>query len=131
VWQTGIFSDQSLFQKVIASTLQPQQIAKYQHEEAARNSARYQAKIKLAIISLDNVLGLTDAQRQELEKLLSQTPPPKKFGQYDHYYVFTQVAKLPNEKLKSILDARQLKLIQPIIQRNKGFEQMLKQQGVM
>jgi hypothetical protein len=130
-WQTGIFGDQSLFKKVIANTLQQQQLADYQHEEAARNNSRYLAKIKLAVISLDNLLGLTDAQRQEFEKLLAETPPPKKFGQYDYYYVITQVARLPEEKLKSILDARQLKIIQPIIQRNKGFEQMLKQQGVM
>jgi hypothetical protein len=130
-WRAGILGDQSLFQKVIASTLEPQQLADYGQQEAERNQARYQAKIELAIAMLDNSLAFTDNQRQQFEKLLEQSPPPKKFGQYDFYYVMFQASKLPGEKLQTIFDTRQMKFLQQVFQRVKGYELMLKQQGAL
>jgi hypothetical protein len=130
-WQTGILGDQSLFQRVIPATLQPQQVTAFQEEETSRNKIRYQAKVKLAITSLDNTLALTDKQRTAFEQLLLNTPPPKIFGQMDYYYVLTQLSKLPEEKLKPIFDARQWKIIQQAVQRGRAFQNMLVQQGVM
>jgi hypothetical protein len=130
-WQNGILSQQSLFQKVFTSTLQPDQIALCRDDETSREKARYQAKIKLAIVSLDNTLVLTDAQRQELEKLLLATPLPKKFGANDFYYVMWQATSLPEEKLQSLLDAHQKKIFRQISDHMKSYKAMLEQQGVM
>ncbi len=76
-WQNGIFGDDSLFQKVVTTTLQPEQVSQFQSDEVVRNKARYQAKIKLAVVSLDNNLAFTETQRQELEKLLWKRPRRK------------------------------------------------------
>jgi hypothetical protein len=130
-WRAGILGDQSLFQKVIDNTLQAQQKVEYDQEETARNHARYQAKIKLAVTTLDGTLSFTAAQRQQFETLLQQTTPPKNFGQYDFYYVMYQASQLPDEKLKSIFDARQMKILLQVFQRYKGYELMLKQQGML
>ncbi len=130
-WQTGILGEQSLFQKIIPATLQPEQVTAFQEEETTRTKARYQAKVKLAITSLDNTLALTDQQRHDLEQLLLETPPPKIFGQMDYYYVLVQLSKLPEEKLKPIFDARQWKIMQQAVQRGRAFQNMLVQQGIM
>lgn len=74
---------------------------------------------------------LTDTQRQELEKLLLATPPPKKFGSNDFYYAMWQATKLPEEKLQSLLDSRQMRIFRQISERMKGYKVMLEQQGVM
>lgn len=130
VWNAGIFGDKSMFYKVLPKVLGAEQTEKYQQEELKRRKFRYMAKVKLTLASLENSLPFTAKQRQQFEELiLAETPPPKRWGQYDNQVVLLQASKLPEAKLKEIFDDAQLKRLQTMLQQAKGFEQMLVQQG--
>jgi hypothetical protein len=130
VWNAGIFGEKSMLYKVLPKVLGPEQTEKYQQEELKRRKFRYMAKVKLTLASLENSLPFTAKQRQQFEELiLAETPPPKRWGQYDNQVVLLQASKLPEAKLKEIFDDKQLKRLQTMLGQAKGLEQMLKQQG--
>jgi hypothetical protein len=134
-WQNGLISESSLFYKVINSTLQPEQLADFQKEEAARTKFRYGARIKLVISQLNEVMPMSARQRQQLQALLEETTPPKRFGQYDVQYVLLQFSNLSQDKLGKVFDAEELKAANPafnnIRQQMRGYEQIMTQQGMM
>src|SRR5262249_23078167 len=112
--QAGLFNEDSLFEKTLNSVLTQEQNAPRMQLEAERRKFRYQAQIGIALAVLENALPLVDEQRQAITKLLEEnTEPPKRFSQYDYYYVLLQMAKMPEEKLKGIFDDTQWRMLQP------------------
>jgi len=127
--QAGLFGEDSLFEKTMNKTLTQQQNEPRMQLETERRKFRYQAQIGIALAILENGLPLVDEQREKITKLLEEeTQPPKRFSQYDYYYVLLQLTKLPEEKLKGVLDETQWKMLQPYLAQAKGMEQFLKQQ---
>jgi hypothetical protein len=116
---------------VLPRVLSTEQVAKYQQEELKRRRFRYMAKVKLSLAALENSLPFSAKQRQQLEELiLAETPPPKRWGQYDHQIVLLQASKLPEEKLKKIFpDDAQYERLKAMLAQGQGMEQMLVQQG--
>jgi hypothetical protein len=130
--QSGIYGEASLFQKVVHQTLTREQSLGYERQERERRRFRYQAKVELVLSNLEGSISLTADERQQLVKLVvEETEPPKKFGQYDTYFVFVQLGKLPEAKLKSVLDDGQRKSLKKLADRFRGMEQTLKMQGYM
>jgi len=127
--QAGLFGEESLFEKTMNKTLTQQQNEPRMQLETERRKFRYQAQIGITLAILENGLPLLDEQREKITKLLEdESQPPKRFSQYDYYYVLLQMAKLPEDKLKGILDETQLKMLQPYLMQARGMEQFLKQQ---
>lgn len=128
--QAGQFGSGSLFEKVLARTLDAEQAGKFQQQQLERRKFQYQARIGVVLTSLEKGMPLRDEQRQKLTKLIiEETQPPKVFGQYDYYVVMYQLAKVPKEKLEAILDEKQLGLMRQQFGQMHGMEQFLKQQG--
>jgi hypothetical protein len=130
-WNAGIFGENSLLYKVLPKVLGAEQNEKYRQEELKRRKFRYMAKVKLSLAALENSLPFTAKQRQQLEELiLAETPPPRRWGQYDHQVVLLQASKLPNAKLKQIFnDDAQLQRLKDMLAQAQGMEPMLRQQG--
>jgi hypothetical protein len=130
-WQAGIFGDSSLLYRVLPKVLEREQNEKYQQEEVKRRKFRYMAKVKLSLAALENSLPFTAKQRQQFEELiLAETPPPKRWGQYDHQVVLFQASRLPDAKLKQIFnDDNQFQKLKAMLAQAQGMEQMLRQQG--
>ncbi len=128
----GLFGDSSFFTKTVRNTLTREQHTKYQVVLDDRRRFRYQAAAEVALHNLSNTLALRHDQHEAIFQLIiEETQPPLTFGQYDQYFVFYSLAKLPNAKLKPLLDDRQWKLLQPQLQQGRGMESTLMQQGMI
>lgn len=130
--QRGLFGDSSFFAKTVRNTLTREQQEKYQVVLDDRRRFRYQAAAEVALHNLSNTLGLHHEQHETIFKLLiEETQPPLTFGQYDQYYVYYSLAKLPDTKLKPLMDERQWKLLQPHLQQGRAMVANLMQQGMI
>ncbi|MBC7821998.1 MAG: hypothetical protein IAG10_34365 [Planctomycetaceae bacterium] len=128
----GLFGDSSFFAKTVRNTLTREQHEKYQVVLDDRRRFRYQAAAELALHNISNTVALRHDQHEAIFKLIiEETQPPLTFGQYDQYFVFYSLAKLPNAKLKPLLDDRQWKLLQPYLQQGRGMESTLMQRGMI
>ena len=129
-FQAGFFSDTSIFNKAVRSTLNQEQVLKHENVLRDRLLYRYGARVDLAIELLNNSVGFTDDQRQQLLKLLTEeVRPPKRLGQNDYYAVLYLLAKLPDQKVKTIFDDIQYKSLRRQLDQAKGLEMWLKQNG--
>jgi hypothetical protein len=131
-WRFGVLGSESLFNKVLRRTLDPQQSEEGERAEQERIRFQYRAKVQLAIGAMENSMPLTAAQRKDIERLLlEETRPPKSFGQYDVYVVLFQASKLPEKKLRAIFDEPQMRALQQMFQQNAQLEQALRQEGLL
>jgi hypothetical protein len=120
----------SIFSKTIAKTLNETQLAAYDTAVHAKEQFLFGAKIDLVVASLDTALGLSDAQRRRLAKLmLDELDPPKKFGPYDYQVLIYELSHLCEDKLKPIFDDTQWRALQAHFNRYRGLEAFLKNNG--
>ena len=130
--ETDIFGDDSLFAKVLKSTL-----TKEQHsvrDQAAKQAAiaQHRATIRWAVGSLDTWLKLSPEQHEKLETLLqAQTRSPQKFGEYDYYGLMFQASKLSEKELKAIFDQDQWRKIERQFAEARRLEKMLRGGGFL
>lgn len=128
----GLFGESSFFAKTVRNTLTREQQEKYQVVLDDRRRFRYQAAVEVALHNLSNTIALRHDQHEAMFKLIiKETQPPLTFGSYDQYFVFYSLAKLPNAKLKPLLDDRQSKLLQPHLQQGRAMESTLMQYGMI
>ena len=128
----GLFGDSSFFAKTVRNTLTREQHEKYQVVLDDRRRFRYQAAAELALHNMSNTVALRHDQHESIFKLIiEETQPPLTFGQYDQYFVFYSLAKLPTAKLKPLVDDRQWKLLQQHLQQGRAMESTLMQRGMI
>jgi hypothetical protein len=128
----GLFGEDSIFAKTIKTTLSAEQSARYADIQRQRTLLRYRTTIDWWVVQVDKALGLSDQQRRQLAALLvSEGRPPRRFGQGDFWYIMLQAARLPEAKLKSILDDVQWRLIRNQLNQARAMEQWLRQSGVL
>ena len=128
----GLFGDSSFFAKTVRNTLTREQQEKYQVILDDSRRFRYQSAAEVALHNLSNTLALRHDQHESIFKLIiEETQPPLTFGQYDQYFVFYSLAKLPTAKLKPLMDDRQWKLLQPHLQQGRAMESTLMQRGMI
>jgi|GEM_PF-4079167 len=128
---TGLFGEDSFFKKVTKKTLNEEQWAKADQIDQERRRFRFQAKVDLVVMSFTDTLALRAGQREELARLLLETPTPKRFGQYDTYVVLYNTSKIPPEKLKKILDPPQWRALDKQLDNVRGLEAFLRQQKML
>jgi len=130
--QAGLLGDASLFSKVLRHTLTPEQLEEYEATTVERRKARHAAKVRLFVAILERSCPLKSTQRDALvDLLLAETRPAKRASEYDWYVVLVQAAKIPDDKFKAFLDEAQVQQLKKSTQQARGYEQMLKQQGIL
>jgi hypothetical protein len=131
-YQSGMLGPSSLFAKVVHRTLRPEQQEEYEAAEAERRKTRHAAKVRLFVAILEQSCPLKASQRDALvDLLLKETRPALRSSEQDWYVVIVQAAKLPDSKLKPILDQPQLTYVKKITAQARGMEPMLRQMGVL
>jgi hypothetical protein len=131
-YQAGLLGESSLFSKVLAQSLTPEQAKEFEQLEAQRRQTRYKAKVRLYVASIERSCPLTDKQRIALaELLIAETKPPKRFGQYDWYVVMYQASKIPDEKYSRIVDEAQMRQLKRMLQHGQGMAHFLRQQKLL
>jgi hypothetical protein len=129
VYQAGLLGDSSLFSKVLANTLTLEQAANFDRIAEERQRARYSAKVRMFVVTVERTCPLTDKQRTALvELLLAETEPPKRFGQYDWYVIMYHASKVPDQKFETILDEAQMRQFKQTLRQGAAMEHFLRQQ---
>jgi hypothetical protein len=128
----GILDDGSLFQKVLANTLDGEQRLAYERAESEQIAFQYRAAVKLFVATLDATAPMLDKQREDLlALLLKTTQPPKRWvSRYQWIYVLYQVSKEPPE-VQTILDAAQLRCFKNAVKQGARYGPTLKQEGML
>ena len=131
-YQAGMLGSNSLFAKVVHQVLTPEQREEHEAAEAERRKTRHAAKVRLFVAILEQSCPMKASQRDALvELLLKETRPALRSSEYDWYVVIVQAAKIPDSKLKPILDQAQLTYVKKITGQARGMEATLKQMGVL
>lgn len=97
----------SLLMKVLPRTLTAEQQAKYEALTNKRRLLRYQANIAVCLVNLEDVVFLSELQRDTITTMLLTMPPPRQSGQYETYIIFGRMGSIPPEKLEPLFNARQ------------------------
>ncbi len=129
---SGPFAEGSLFFKAARSTLDTAQAEALEANLRDRRKARHKARVELSVALLDNAVGFRGDQRAKLvQMLLERTEPPRRSDQYDHYIVLWQLANLPEEAVRPLLDETQWKLLTRQIDGARNLEPFLRQNGYL
>ena len=126
---SNLFEGGSFYEKVLQHTLSPEQLAAY-------TNTRYRNSIDLVFASskLRRTVALKHEQQQSLKELLIDLPlPANSLGkkEFDLYVVMRQLSKLPPEKIQTLLDDRQWKMLQLEIARCTTREKELIHEGLI
>jgi hypothetical protein len=103
--QERLFDAGSFFSKTVLTTLSRRQLA--QNDKCLRDSnfVRYREAVTIAIRQLGRIVNMNNKQCEELSRLiLTETQPPRRFGQSDYAFVMFQASRLPETKLREIVD---------------------------
>jgi hypothetical protein len=127
----GLFESDSVFQKVLARIIDSQQSDTLSKDAAARRKFGYEARVERAIAQWDKLTPLTRIQRDGLMKLLLATPPPKRFGEHDTYYILWRLSEVPEKQIRPLLEPTQWKFIRQQREQGTMMKQFLEQQQVV
>ena len=128
----GLFGTGSFFGKSLKSTLTADQYPRLAGAELDRRRFRYRARLELLARMMEDSLGLTDEQHRRLvDVLAAETKPPERPHQYDFYLALYRAGRVPEEKLRPIFDDAQWRVVSQQLAMAKGYEQFLKQQGLL
>ena len=126
----GLFGAGSFFSKAMITTLTHEQFAQNERALREKNSAWYVSAVTDAVRKLARIVDLSDVQAEKLSKLiLTETTPPQKFGSADYAFVMFRASKLPEAKLRVILDERQWSALKSQLASWADAEGILKKQG--
>ena len=129
---SGLFDDASFFAKTIRKTLTEEQAAKYDAIVGERRRFHYRSSIEVVMTSMENSVPLRHEQHEAIVKLLlDETQPPAAFGQHDQYLVMYRLARLPEAKLKPLLEERQWQQLKIQLNQARGMEPFLVQNGLI
>lgn len=131
-YRSGMLGSTSLFAKVVNRVLTPEQREEHEAAEAERRKTRHAAKVRLFVAILEQSCPMKASQRDALvELLLKETRPALRSSEYDWYVVVVQAGRIPDSKLKPILDQAQLTYVKKITGKARGMEATLKHVGVL
>jgi hypothetical protein len=120
-----LFNDGSLFAKTLWKTLTPEHRSRFGKEF-------YRSRVEWVVSLKDRSLGLSDEQhRQLVDVIVEETIPLKRYGQYDAYAVMYQASRLPEAKLRRILDDVQWQRLRNQFQQVRRFEGVLISEGYL
>lgn len=127
-YKAGLHGSKSLFAKTVASTLESDQRNSFQEMKKDRDVAIYIDNIRMTLSMVDRKVPLTRRQRETITELLvNETTPPDFYGQANmHFYVVLfQMAKLPEEDLKSNFSVAEWRVLKAMLQQAKAMEHTL------
>jgi len=129
----GLFGVDSLYTKTLATTLEPEQAARYREAVREKQRFRYKAKVALALANLDEAVGFTSEQnRRFLAVVLEETAPLEKpAGAMETNFVLFKIARIPETKIRPIFDDAQWKAISRQLEKARGLEPMLRANGLL
>ena len=108
ILRSGLFQVDSLLHKSLSNALTGEQSAQYGTLIRDRLQSRHETAIKQTVTILEQGSRFSEAERQKLIALLKKEIRPARIsGDYDVYYILGQLHRLPEEKVKPLLNEEQ------------------------
>jgi hypothetical protein len=128
--QAGLFDGDSFIHRSLKNVLTDAQRTKYLQVQQERQRIRHQAAVELTVHTLDEAIPLLASQRDSLiDMLLALTRPARRSGQHDYYTIMYQIARMPPDQFRTILDETQWKILAKQIDNAKAMKPWLEQRG--
>jgi hypothetical protein len=136
----GLFDEQSLFGRVLAGTLDEQQLAGVLKESRARRSFRWQAMVAATLVKMDDALGLSQRQHESIERALLQREPALRTddpaAERDDAHlqmnlVYMVLSEADTGSVKKELSDRQWRALSLFMNQGKAMRSWIEQQGVL
>jgi hypothetical protein len=114
----GLFSEGSLFAKVLGNIL------------SETNLPRYQAMVRKEIGRLGRALNMSSPQCEKLSTLvLNETRPPLRFGRSEFEFVMYQASRVPEVKLRPLFTERQWTVLFVQLKSSAESDAVLRHEG--
>lgn len=98
---TELFGDDSMLAKTLRKNLSSEQVVRYE-------KGVYRKRVEWMAGLLHSRLLLSAEQRRGLVDLVvEETPPLKRYGNFDYDAIMFQMSRLPRERLRTVLDESQ------------------------
>ena len=124
--QSGIFGDQSLFGKVMSSTLDKSQIEEYEKVVREQSERRQHALVLSLVTTLEKSVPMVADQREKLIALLdAQTIKPLRRQDIEAYVAYAKLSRISDEELEKLFDKEQVKVLKAIRERYAAIAQMV------
>lgn len=129
----------SLFMKVLPTTLEPEQFARLTAETDARRAALWQGLVAAAMLKLNDLMGLDQAQYEQLEKQLLDKQPPLRIEGFasrqnqhaQQMLVFMVLSEIDGERLRAGVSERQGKMLAQFAAQGKAMRSFIEAQGLL
>lgn len=134
----SIFTADSLLMKVLPTTLDADQQARFTAETAARRTMIWRGLVATALLKLDDIMGLDQKQYDDLEKMLLERQPPLRVesfaNQQNHQHlhqmlVWMVLAEVDARQLRAGLSERQAATIAQFTAQGKAMRSHVEAQG--
>jgi hypothetical protein len=109
----GLFDEQSLFAKTVQSVLTPEQASKYQVVMDERRAFRNKAKCECAVVFGQSIPLRSDQSDRLLKLVMKEFSTQSNMNNTNQVYM--GIYRIPQAKLRVILDDFQWKLVEPIL----------------
>lgn len=125
----GLFTSDSFFAKTARGLFTAEQLERV---ERGRTAHQHRAHLQRATALLKDAIKLTNEQEQALiALLLRETRPPGRPGEHAYHVVLFDMKRLPETRLKPLLDEQQWELFNRQFEQIKWMEPQLKLQGYL
>lgn len=136
----SILDGDSLFARVLPQTLEAGQLASFQEESRQRRLFRWRVMVTATLVRMDDMLGLTQAQHEVLEKaLLAREPglrvtelaPEQDNAHLQQNLVYLVLAGCDPAPLRKSVSERQWKSLALLMNQGKSMRSWIEQQGIL
>lgn len=135
----GLFGPGSLFAAVLPTVLDERQLATLAGETTSRRTFRWRAMVSGAMLKLDDTVGLTQAQHDEIVKLLADREPAlvldgrreRRNPQAEQMLVFLVLSEVDERMLKRVVDERQWPMLSNFVKQGRAMQSWLEGQGLV
>lgn len=135
----GLFDANSLVMKVLPTTLDSEQYARFTAENAIRRTARWRGLVAAAMRKFDDLLGLDQRQYDEIEKLLLEREPALRVDRPGsrqdlnarQMLVSLVLSEIDAQRLQGIVSGRQWQMLAQIANQGKSMQSYIEAQGLL
>jgi len=136
----GLFEGDSLFARSLPTTLDAAQLDGIETETKERRAFRWRAMVSVTLVRLDDMLGLTQAQHDVVERALIAHQPPLRIdalgpeqdnNHLQHNLVYLVLSGCDPGPLRAAVSERQWRSLALLMNQGKSMRSWIEQQGIL
>ena len=128
----GLFDDDSLLSKILPKAVGPTFADQFATNQKRARDEKYKTYLAPSVENLMQFLTLRDDQKEKFLTLIrTEIPQPARINQYVYTFMIYHLSRLPDEKLREVLDEVQIKKFGQIKANASRYKQSLRNYGLL